>query len=48
MEEEVGVIFHYTTGGTMLIDMGGVPGYSFNSGKGPSYQSPSEGFDDGW
>lgn len=47
MEEEVGVIFHYTTGGTMLVDTGG-PGYSFSSGEGPSYQSPSEGFDDGW
>jgi hypothetical protein len=47
VEEEVGIIFHRTIGGTMFVYVSRVPCCPFSSGESMSYESPSEGLDYG-
>jgi hypothetical protein len=48
VEKEMSIIFHGATGGTMFINVNGVPGCSFCSGESSSYKPPSESFDERW
>lgn len=48
VEKKVSTIFNSPTSGAVVINVVGIPGCSFSSGKGSTNESPREGFDDGW
>ena len=45
VEEQVGVIFNSTASGAVFVNVVGIPGSSFCSGKSSAEEPPSEGFD---
>lgn len=48
MEEEVGIVLHSSTGGTVIIYVVGEPSCSFSSGQSSTDDSSSEGLDNWW
>ena len=48
MEEQVGVIFNSTASGAVFVNVVGIPGSSFCSGKSTADKPPGKGFDYRW